>query len=772
MKRPVLIIDDTILFPESELRMETEQLLQITTLDRVEASSSKEVLIVHPLHTSDHFDITELPSIALLGTMELHILIPNSKVRSVILGTKRVHVSSYYLEENIYYAEYEEIPLLPLSKEEVLYKDMLHRLLDRYIKESPYMSNALMSQIREIERLDVLTDIVASFLTLPKEEKKKYLYELNPITRAKMLMESIKMELGMVKIEKEIDMAVQQEMEKSQKEFLLREKLKVIQEELGDVSSREQDIAKMKQRLSKMKCPLKVKKRVEEELQRYENLSLNSPENAGIRDYLDLLFALPWQSYTKDNHDLKDVMTCLNQSHYGLEDVKERMIEYLAVKENTRKQEERTPILCLVGPPGVGKTSLAYSIAKALHRTVAKMSVGGLSDEAEIVGHRRTYIGAIPGRIIQGLRKCKSANPVFIIDEIDKMQKDFRGDPASCLLEVLDKEQNMHFQDHYLEEEFDLSKVLFITTANYEEQIPLELRDRLEIIHISSYTEYEKLEIAKACLLPKLLEQNGLTALEVVMQEDAILEIIRSYTKEAGVRQLERLLDQILRKIVKRILVDQETPYFEITKKNVSSFLGDRMYHYHNSEQAQQVGVVNGLAYTPFGGDTLPIEVNCYAGKGALLLTGSLGEVMQESARIALSYIKANQASFGLDAIAFEKLDLHIHLPEGAVQKEGPSAGIALTTALLSALSKQKISSKIAMTGEITLRGHVLQIGGVREKIIGAHRAGIKEVFLPKKNQKDVRLLPRRIQKEIKFHYVECYQEIYDVLFAPRKVRN
>ncbi len=772
MKRPVLVIEDAILFPESELRLETEQLSQMTTLSKVDQSSSREILIVHPLHTGDTFDITELPSIALLGEVELHIAIPNSKVRTVILGLQRVQVSSYYLEDNVYYADYEEIPILPISKEEILYKDMLLRLLDRYIKESPYMSNALISQIKEIDRLSTLTDVVASFLNLPFEEKKKYLYEIEPISRAKMIMETIKKELGMVKIEREIDLAVQQEMEKNQKEFLLREKLKVIQEELGDVSSKEQDILKIKKKLLKLKCPRKVKKRIEEELHRYENTSTHSPENAGIRDYLDWLLNLPWQTYTKDCHDLKEVMNHLNHSHYGLSDVKLRMIEYLAVKENTRKQEERTPILCLVGPPGVGKTSLAYSIAKALHRKVVKMSVGGLSDEAEIVGHRRTYIGAIPGRIIQNLRKCKSSNPVFIIDEIDKMQKDFRGDPASCLLEVLDKEQNMHFQDHYLEEEFDLSKIMFIATANYEEQIPLELKDRLEIIHISSYTEYEKLEIAKECLLPKLLEQNGLTALEVQIQEDAILEIIRSYTKEAGVRELERLLDQILRKIVKKILLDQESPFFEICKENVSEFLGESLYRYHNSEDKKQVGVVNGLAYTPFGGDTLPIEVNSYPGKGNLILTGSIGEVMRESAQIALSYIKANQEKFKLEQVPFESIDIHIHLPEGAIPKEGPSAGIALTTSLISALSKRKISSKIAMTGEITLRGHVLPVGGVKEKLLGAHRAGIKEIYLPLINQKDVKEIPKKIQKEMRFHYVEKYQEVYQNLFENRKVRN
>ena len=773
MKRPVLIIEDTILFPESELRMETDHEAQIRTLNVADKTEQHEILVATPLDTGDTFDITELPSIAILGSMELHLSIPpESKVRSVILGLRRVNVHSYYFENGVYYAECEEILVPKVSlKDEILYKDMLLRLLERYIKESPYMSNALMSQIKGIDQLSILTDVVASFLTVPSSEKKKYLYEINPINRAKMIMEEIKKELGIVKIEREIDIAVQKEMEKSQKEFLLREKLKVIQKELGDVSSKEQDIERMKKKLPKLKCPNKIRKRIEEELKRYENVSSNSPELSGIRDYLDWLFRLPWQRYTKDNANLKEVSNYLNQSHYGLDDVKKRMIEYLAVKENTKKQKERTPILCFVGPPGVGKTSFAYSIGEALNRTVAKISVGGMSDEAEIVGHRRTYVGSIPGRIIQGIAKCKSANPVFIIDEIDKMQKDFRGDPASCLLEVLDKEQNMHFQDHYLEEEFDLSNVLFIATANYEDQIPLELRDRLEIIHISSYTEYEKLEIAKQCLLPKLLNQNGLTTLEVQFSDEALLEIIRSYTKEAGVRDLERMIDQILRKIVKKIYVDKETPYFEIVKTMLPEFLDDPIYHYHDSAKKVQVGVVNGLAYTPFGGDILPIEVTYFEGKGNLILTGSLGEVMQESAHIALNYIKANKGRFGIAQKLFLENDIHIHIPEGAVSKEGPSAGIALTTALISSLTLKSVSGSVAMTGEITLRGHVLAIGGVREKVIGAHRAGIREIYLPLENKKDVKKLPKNIQKEIQFHYVERYMEVYESLFEKRKVK-
>ncbi|MBQ8131868.1 MAG: endopeptidase La, partial [Bacilli bacterium] len=473
-----------------------------------------------------------------------------------------------------------------------------------------------------------------------------------------------------------------------------------------------------------------------------ETVNSNSPEIGMIRDYLDWMINLPWHNYTKDTESLSEVKRILDASHYALDDVKERIIEYLAVKQNTNNS--RSPIICLVGPPGVGKTSLALSIAKSLNRKTAKISVGGINDEAEIVGHRRTYIGANPGRIIQGIRRAGTTNPVFIIDEIDKMTKDIKGDPASSLLEVLDPEQNDKFSDHYIEEEFDLSKVLFIATANYIEQIPYELKDRLEIIEISSYTEYEKLDIAKKHLVPKELEEHGLTPLQVQMDDESLLHIIRGYTKEAGVRELQRVIASLFRKIVKEILLSKDSGFYQIDKKKVEELLGSPKY-LETQNNYKESGVVNGMAYTVFGGDILQIEANIYKGNGDLILTGSLGDVMKESCRIALDYIRSNTKDFCINNKLLEENNIHIHVPEGAVPKDGPSAGITITTALISLLTNQIVDNKIAMTGEITLRGRVLPIGGLKEKVIGAHRAGVKKIIIPEENKKDLEEIPEEI---------------------------
>lgn len=489
-----------------------------------------------------------------------------------------------------------------------------------------------------------------------------------------------------------------------------------------------------------------------------------------IRDYLDWMLNLPWSKTTKDISSLEEVKHTLDSSHYALGDVKDRILEYLAVKQNTNNL--RSPILCLVGPPGVGKTSLALSIAKSLNRKVAKISVGGINDEAEIIGHRRTYIGANPGRIIQGIRKAGSSNPVFIIDEIDKMRKDIKGDPASSLLEVLDPEQNSKFSDHYIEEDFDLSKVMFIATANYIDQIPMELKDRLEIIEVSSYTEYEKLDIVRDYILPKELEEHGLTELQITFNDKALLTIIRNYTKEAGVRELERIIASILRKVVKKFLTEKTIASINITEKNLEEFIGKKKYLYQEKNNKKQIGVVNGMAYTVFGGDILPIEVTYYKGNGKLLLTGSLGDVMKESAQIAFSYIKANSKKFKITHKLLEENDIHIHLPEGAIPKDGPSAGIALTTAIISLFTGTMIDSNISMTGEITLRGNVLAIGGLKEKVIGAHRAGIRKIFIPKENEKDLDEIPEDIKKEIKFYFISDYQEIYKKLFKGVKINE
>lgn len=771
-KLPVLVVRDMVLFPFHEMRLEFDKLEYKQLFSIAESLYQNHLLVVTPLDTLEvKPDITELPKIGVIASIKMKMDMPNGKTRVVLEGVQRVRVSSYEEEDQLYDAVISQIVVNEVdSKEETAYVRSLVKQLERYVNRVPYMSNAVLSQIADVNNLNKVTDVVCSYFPATVERKLDYLHEIDPKERVKMLIDDMNQDFQILELEKKIEEKVIKELDESQKEYVLREKIKVIKQELGEVNTKDDEIDRIRKKIITLKCPPKVKERLKLELHRYEMANPNSPEIGIIRDYIDWLIHLPWSYHTKDNDDLSKVKYILDSTHHGLESVKERIIEYLAVKQNTNQL--RSPIICLVGPPGVGKTSLATSIAKSLGRKHTKISVGGINDEAEIVGHRRTYIGASPGRIIQGMRKVGTSNPVFIIDEIDKMTKDIKGDPASSLLEVLDPEQNRYFSDHYIEEDFDLSKVLFIATANYKEQIPEELKDRLEIIFISSYTEYEKLDIAINHLIPRQLEEHGLTELQVQFDKEAILSLIRYYTKEAGVRDLERMIASILRKIVKNLLLDKEIVYYEVKAKSLEKFLGKKKYHYMDdeieTEDKMQVGVVNGMAYTAFGGDILPIEATYYKGKGNLILTGSLGEVMRESMHIAFSYVKSLSEEFSIPTKLLEENDIHIHLPEGAVTKEGPSAGITLTTTLISLFKNIPISSQIAMTGEITLRGKILPIGGLREKVIGVHRNGVKEVYLPEENRADLDEIPDDIKKDIKFHFVSNYQEIYESLFRKK----
>ena len=767
-KLPILIINNAIIFPGMEYRGESTDYLEQDVINFIDRTDSKELIIIHSIDNISTDDVTEFPKIGLLATLTLKLNIPNSKMRYIFIGLKRVEITSYEEDNGVYYANYIEVdPNRENTKEEDKYLNMLYRNYEKYVREISSVSNAMLGEVSSINSLDKLTDFIVSFLNLSPDAKKEYLYELDPIKRAVKLVSQLKEEITLAKLEKEIEAKVHKKIDEDQRKYYLSEKLKIISNELGTVSSKSLTINNFNKKLKKLKCSNKVRSKIKEEIDHFASINENTPEASILREYLDLMLSLPWDYKTKDVTDIKEIENTLNNSHYGLTKVKERIVEYIAVKQNSPK--EKSPILCLIGPPGVGKTSLAKVIAKSLNRRLVSVSVGGINDEAEIVGHRRTYVGALPGRIIQGIRKCGSSNPVFIIDEIDKMTKNFRGDPASSLLEVLDKEQNSTFYDHYLEEEYDLSNVLFIATANYEEQIPPELRDRLEIIYLDSYTEYEKLSIAKNYLIPRALDEHGLTSLQVNFSDKAILDIINYYTKEAGVRNLERLISKILRKIVKKVLLDDSEIFYEITSKDLEKYLDKKIYNNKGNKETKLKGVVNGLAYTPYGGDTLPIEVTYYKGNSNLVLTGSLGEVMQESARIALSYIKANAKKFNLGKEIFD-YDIHIHVPEGATPKEGPSAGIALTTALISAFSNTKISTKIAMTGEITLQGDILEIGGVREKVLGAYREGVRTIYLPLENKNDVKEIPKEIRKKMEFIYISNYSELYDKLFVKDKV--
>ena len=757
----VLVINDIVIFPNNEVRIEYDNSYDKQMIEIVDSVENNLMLIVNPIEKGN-IDVTYFPKYGVLGRIKLKMNVPNGKTRIIIEGLNRVELFSVVENGNFFRASYKEVIIKEPDDSQNYFK-ILVKALENYINKVPYMGNAILSQLSSVNTLSELCDLIVSFLPIGYEEKKKYITLVDPISRAKSLIQDMKRDLKFVELEQQIEAEVEQELNDTQKEYFLREKIKLMQKELGDSNSKDSEVEHLSKKISKLKCNSKIKEKIKKELERYDSLSSNSPEIGMIREYLDWMIHLPWNNYTKDTNDLVKVKSILDSSHYSLEEVKNRILEYLAVKQNTNNL--RSPILCLVGPPGVGKTSLAISIAKSLNRKVAKISVGGINDEAEIVGHRRTYIGANPGRIIQGIRKAGTTNPVFIIDEIDKMTKDIKGDPASSLLEVLDPEQNNKFSDHYIEEEFDLSKVMFIATANYEEQIPYELRDRLEIIHISSYTEYEKLDIAKKHLIPKELEEHGLTSLQVQIDDEEILTLIRHYTKEAGVRELERVLATLFRKIVKKILLNKDSVFYHIDSLMIEDFLGKKKYVYNENSTDSEVGVVNGMAYTIFGGDILPIEVNLFKGKGNLILTGSLGEVMQESCHIALDYIKSNMDEFGISQKEFEKNDIHIHVPEGAVNKDGPSAGVTITTALISLFLNKKVDNNIAMTGEITLRGRVLGIGGLKEKVIGAHRAGIKTVFIPNENEKDLDDIPDEIKADIRFVPVSKYCEIFDFLF-------
>ena len=648
----VLIINDMVIFPNNEVRIEYDNSYDKPMIEIVDRIEDNLMLIVNPIENGN-LNVTSFPNYGVLGRLKLKMNIPNGKTRIVIEGIERVEISSFVEEGNFFKASYKEV-IIPEGKNEKDYFSILEKALDHYITKVPYMGNAIMSQLNGINTLSDLCDLIGSFLPISYEEKKKYITTIEPILRAKYLMEDMNRDLKFVELEQKIEGEVEKELNDTQKEYFLREKIKLMKKELGEGNNKDTEIDRLSKKISKLKCSARVKERIERELDHYESLNSNSPELGMVREYLDWMIHLPWHNYTKDTDDLNKVKSILDSSHYALEEVKDRILEYLAVKQNTNNL--RSSILCLVGPPGVGKTSLALSIAKSLNRKAAKISVGGINDEAEIVGHRRTYIGANPGRIIQGIRKAGTTNPVFIIDEIDKMTKDIKGDPASSLLEVLDPEQNSKFSDHYIEEEFDLSKVLFIATANYEEQIPYELRDRLEIIHITSYTEYEKLDIAKKHLIPKELEEHGLTSLQVGIDDSAILTLIRNYTKEAGVRELDRIIATLFRKIVKNLLLNQDLSFYQIDEHLIEEFLGKKKYLYMDSLNEDEIGVVNGMAYTVFGGDILPIEATLFKGKGDLVLTGSLGDVMQESCHIALDYIKANMDTFGIDSKLLERM--------------------------------------------------------------------------------------------------------------------
>ena len=650
--------------------------------------------------------------------------------------------------------------LQSIRQDETEEQALVRMIIDIFEKSSNLDKFLPKDVIMELSRgigADQLSDKSVAVLPLALERKQTYLETLGINDRLEMLVQDLEKEKEMDEVEKRINETVKKRIDQGQKDYYLREKLTAIKEELGDVVEQDKDAENIRQRLENNPYPETIKKKVKDELSRYEMLPMASGETGIIKTYIDWLMDLPWWQETTDIKDLNQAQAILDADHYGLEKVKERILEYLAVKQMTNSL--KAPILCLVGPPGVGKTSLAKSVARALDRKFVKISLGGVRDEAEIRGHRRTYLGAMPGRIIQGMKKAGVINPVFLIDEIDKMASDYKGDPSSAMLEVLDPEQNALFSDHYIEEAYDLSHVLFIATANYLENIPEALRDRLEIIQLSSYTDVEKTHIAREHLLPKQLEENGLKPSQLKISDEMILYLIRYYTREAGVRQLERTLGTICRKTVLAILKDHKKS-ITLTKKRIKEWLGNEKVDYGHKEKKDQIGTVTGLAYTSFGGDILQIEANRFEGKGRLILTGKLGDVMKESASIALDYIKAHAKEFHIDPKKFEDCDIHIHVPEGAVPKDGPSAGVTMTTALVSCFSEIPVKANLAMTGEVTLRGNVLPIGGLKEKSLAAYRSGITTILIPKENVCDLDEIPEEVKDAVTFIPVSNVKQV------------
>jgi ATP-dependent Lon protease len=684
--------------------------------------------------------------------------LPNGTIRVLIEGLKRAEILEFIDEPDYFsvrlktYEDTEEID----TEDQALMRTMLE-YFEQYIKISKKISAEAYSTVSDIEEPGRMADIVASHLPLKLKEKQDILEMVDVKDRMNTVIEIIQNEKEVLNLEKKIGQRVKKSMERTQKEYYLREQMKAIQKELGDKEGKTGEIADLTEKIDQSGMTDQVKLTALKELERYEKVPSSSAESAVIRNYIEWLINLPWTKATKDDIDIVKAERILNQDHYGLEKVKERVLEYLAVQKLTNSL--KGPILCLVGPPGVGKTSLARSVATSLGRNFVRISLGGVRDESEIRGHRRTYVGAMPGRIIQGMKKAGTINPVFLLDEIDKMSGDFRGDPSSAMLEVLDPEQNHNFSDHYIEEPYDLSKVMFIATANNLASIPGPLRDRMEIISIAGYTELEKIHIAKDHLLPKQISENGLAKAQLQIREDGIQNVVRYYTREAGVRSLERQLASICRKTAK-IIVSGEKKRVVVSEKSVEDFLGKPMFHYGQAELEDQIGVATGLAYTTVGGDTLQIEVSLSPGKGKLVLTGQLGDVMKESAQAAFSYVRSKVNELGIDPDFHEKNDIHIHVPEGAVPKDGPSAGITMATALVSALTGKPIRKEVGMTGEITLRGRVLPIGGLKEKTLGAHRAGLTKIICPKENEKDLDDIPESVRKEMEFVLVSHVDEV------------
>ena len=747
------------IFPYMVIHFDVGREKSVKALEEAMIQNQKIFLTTQKSIETDDPTFDEIHKVGTLCKVKQMLKLPGDTIRVLVEGISRAKIKDVLQEEPYFKVTIEEYPDndFEIDKECEALKRSVLQTFEQYVDLNPKITPDVLLTVRAIENCGRLADVIASNISLKMDQKQVLIEAITPKLRLEVLYQYILTEIDIIQVEKKINEKVKSQINKMQKEYYLKEQIKAIREELGEDYSKDEEVEELKAKIKKLKAPKAVKEKLEAEVKRLQLMAPNSAESNVIRTYVNNILDLPWGKMTKDSLDLSKSRKILDEDHYGLKEVKERVLEYLAVKQLTKSM--KGPIICLVGPPGVGKTSIAKSIARSLNRKFIRMSLGGVRDEAEIRGHRRTYIGAIPGRIMNAIKEAGNKNPVLLFDEIDKLSSDFRGDPASALLEVLDPEQNKEFTDHYLEVAFDLSKVMFVTTANSLSTIPRPLLDRMEVIQVSGYTEREKLEIAKRYLVSKQRDIHGLVDEQFGLPDDSIRRIITNYTRESGVRELERKIAKLMRKLAVEI-VENKKDFIDVVPGEVKTYLDEPIYQYDEIEENSQVGVVMGLAWTAVGGTTLNIEVAKLSGKGKLVLTGQLGDVMKESARAGMSYIRSIANQYDLENDFHEKMDIHIHIPEGATPKDGPSAGITMATAVLSAITGIAVKNDVAMTGEITLRGRVLPIGGLKEKTLAAERAGIKKVLFPYENIKNLKDIPESVRENVEMIPVKTMDEV------------
>jgi len=756
---PILPLRGLLVFPYTVIHLDVGRKKSINAIEETMLGSKEIFLATQKEAQTDEPSEEDIYEVGTVAEIRQVLKMPGGTMRVLVEGLHRARIQAFLPNENYMEVSIEEFKNEPVTKDpetEALMRTVVYQF-EQYVRMSKKIPPETVVSVVAIEEPGRLADVIASHLNLRIPEKQAVLEQMEVGKRLNYVCEILAKEMEVLELERKINIRVRKQMEKTQKEYYLREQMKAIQKELGEKDERSAEIEEIRERIEKAGLPKEALEKINKEVERLEKMPSSSAEAVVVRNYLDWALSLPWSIETRDRIDLDLAEKILNEDHYGLDKPKERILEYLAIRKLAKKM--KGPILCLVGPPGVGKTSLGKSVARSLGRKFVRMSLGGVRDEAEIRGHRRTYVGSMPGRILNSIKQAGSRNPVFLLDEIDKMTTDFRGDPASALLEVLDPEQNNTFSDHYLEIPFDLSKVMFITTANSAYNIPRPLLDRMEVIELSGYTEEDKLHIALGYLVPKQIKEHGLKAKNITFSEAALRKIIREYTREAGVRSLERQIASICRKVARQVVKNRDLAA-NITVTSIEKYLGNPKFRFGTAEQKDQIGVSTGLAWTETGGDILSIEVALIRGKGRLTLTGKLGDVMKESAQAGLTYVRSKADELGISKETLEDYDIHIHVPEGAIPKDGPSAGITMATSLASAMSGRPVRHDIAMTGEITLRGNVLPIGGLKEKTLAAHRAGIDTIILPIENQKDLEDIPVNVKKKMRFVLVSHMDEV------------